>query len=149
MRSEKTVYIVQGNTGEYSDHCEWIVCVCETEKESIDLASELNTLARIATEKLPGDNGFYNYKWRETYAGKDLILKDPGAMVDYTGLDYTVIPITLRQASAAQHRDLIAMAVKVMEDAQLFYEIETTGAYDTRVDDCIVALKQALSEMEE
>ncbi len=91
----REVFIVQGNTGEYSNRSEWQVCAYEDKQEAINLATELNTLARIATQKLPGDDGYYNYDWEETEAGKELLQKDPEAQVDYTGLDYSVYPVKL------------------------------------------------------
>lgn len=90
--SIEIIYVVQGYTGEYSDHHEWAVCGFTKEKLAKELVLKLEALGRNASQIL--HNG--NYRWEQTDEGKALLQADPGASMDYTGIGYTIIPVSMR-----------------------------------------------------
>lgn len=91
----KTVWIVEGSTGEYSDRREWPVCAFTTEEKAKELVEELSGLARVAEQAgLNRDDDL----WRdETPEFKKLQQKDPRASIDYTGTHYTAYPVEVRE----------------------------------------------------
>jgi len=93
MEAQK-VWIVEGSTGEYSDHCEWRVCAFFSEDAAKAFAEELSALGREAYEiRSKG-----NYEWRKTKQGKALLEKDPDVSIDYTGVNYTAYCVDIRPA---------------------------------------------------
>jgi hypothetical protein len=108
----KSCFIVQGSTGEYSDHCEWISCVFLTRESAEALATKLNQWAlenKCHTQNKRGID-FAGYDEREKLT-EDLKRLDPGAKrevalgtwsysvgrIDYTGVDWTVYEATLEE----------------------------------------------------
>lgn len=81
----KKIYIVEGSTGEYSDHTEWIVCAYEKENDAQTHVVDASAMARelIAEYETPYDipNGANPF--------------DPKMRVDYTGVNYCVIETEL------------------------------------------------------
>ena len=86
--AERQIWVVYGQTGEYSDHSEWTVAAYTTEEEA-------NKHARLATEwyKAAGAT-----ELRRDYEGKSKNPHDPFMRVDYTGTEWGVYPCILREA---------------------------------------------------
>ena len=86
---EKKVFIVRGSTGEYSDFCFWDVSAFLDVKQARKLKNKLNAWLR------KNNAHFYN--------GTVHIRKlkdnpnDPDMYVDYTGAEYEVIEVPLKQ----------------------------------------------------
>lgn len=79
------IYIVQGDTGEYSDYTSWFVCAYRDEA----MAREHARLAQSAAPS--GDAGGH-----ERAGAKNPY--DSNMTVDYTGVEYCVIPLEVRGA---------------------------------------------------
>jgi len=85
-----TIYVVQGSTGEYSDHVEWLVKAFYQEKQAQDFVNELDKVADMINERIK-KQGFIQY-----YSNKDNFNPlDPQFRVDYTGTNYTYYPVEL------------------------------------------------------
>lgn len=88
------IWIVEGSTGEYSDHTEWPVCTFKTEelaKEMVELCSAEYRRTKIRREELGLD------MWDELPA--DCVHKyDPRFTEDYTGTLWKCYPVELREA---------------------------------------------------
>ena len=84
--TETKIYIVEGWTGEYSDHQEWPVAAYESE----DMAKAHAEAAKRWYLK----NDCFNKR----YSRNDEKVNpfDPDMCIDYTGTDWTVYEITLR-----------------------------------------------------
>ena len=82
------VYVVEGSTGEYSDHREWPVAAYIDE----DLAREHADKAKK----------WYLKNWRQGMGWEDEDKLnnpyDPDMSLDYTGTDWTVYKIELRES---------------------------------------------------
>ena len=87
------IWIVEGSTGEYSDHTEWPVCAFKTEelaKEMVELCSAEYRRIKIRREELGLE------RWEDLPA--DCIHKyDKGFTEDYTGTNYQCYPVELRE----------------------------------------------------
>lgn len=90
------IYVVQGSTGEYSDHTEWLVCAFQDQDKAKSHVEYLSMLARHAMQECE-TAGLNNYHWDEQPSGKMLRLADPDARIDYTGINYEVIEVELKQ----------------------------------------------------
>lgn len=88
------IWIVEGATGEYSDHIEWPVCAFRDEKQAQALAEELAALGRAADQAARAKDGWYG-DWDDTEEGKLWKAKDPSASLDYTGVNYRAYAINL------------------------------------------------------
>lgn len=75
------IWVVQGATGEYSDHCEWLVGWYSSEQAARDAVEALSTLSREAAklDKQPYDND-RGRVFMEPF--------DPDYRKDYTGTNY-------------------------------------------------------------
>ncbi len=105
------IYVVMGCTGEYSDHREWPVCAytsMELATKHSDLAMEWahknkqqfrNSLSQVYSKWFdhkksnPDDNDFNTF-----YANNTLKSPyDPTINMDYTGTDYFVLEVEMRE----------------------------------------------------
>ena len=89
------IYVVQGSTGEYSGHIEWLVCAFQDQDKAKSLVEYLSMLARHAMQEC--ETAGLEYHWDEQPSGKMLRLADPNACIDYTGINYEVIEVELCQ----------------------------------------------------
>jgi len=79
------IYVVFGNTGEYSDYREWMVCAYKKEDLAMARVSELEHLLTIN-----GANKDIDWDEREKIAARIRSVEngDPGCDIDYTGSNY-------------------------------------------------------------
>lgn len=89
------VWVVQGSTGEYSDHIEWLVCGFSNEKSARELCERLSALGREA-ENQSREKTNSRHDWDEQPAGIELKSLDPKCYIDYTGLIYTAFEVEIR-----------------------------------------------------
>jgi hypothetical protein len=87
------VYIVMGTTGEYSDRSEWPVCGYQDKA----LATQHADQATLWIVRMRGPNG----RMKDVDWEKDLSLRgkspwDKNIQIDYTGTDYYVIEVEMR-----------------------------------------------------
>ena len=83
----KTIYIVMGTTGEYSDRTEWPVIAFEDKKLAEDQVRYAKTTADIIYEKCLEYNKFPLKSLKNSY--------DPNMKMDYTGTSYFIYETTL------------------------------------------------------
>ncbi len=97
-----TVYIIEGSTGEYSDHREWPVAVYLHEdlaKRHIELATQR---AHELMQKY--DNNYCSYRWGSGYNQRtgplpeDINIYDLDMQWDYTGINYNYYKIEVRES---------------------------------------------------
>lgn len=90
------VYVVMGTTGEYSDRSEWPVHAHLTEA---DAAKELAALVAKAKElgvHSSNCRGMPDYSERQKLGEQ---LGDPNASIDYTGVDWSIMPVDFARTS--------------------------------------------------
>ena len=80
------IYVVVGQTGDYSDNIQWLVRAYETEKEAQDFCLMAIKWAEKYHEK---------YKGERIYDEHELPDFDPGFKTDYTGTTYDYKPVEL------------------------------------------------------
>ena len=92
------VWIVQGSTGEYSDHCEWVVAGFYDEQKAQRLvveaqarANEIHQLKESSWEK------WYELREKEDDAIKNEF--DPQMQLDYTGTHYICFAVEIKDAA--------------------------------------------------
>jgi hypothetical protein len=79
MSEKPKIYVVQGSTGEYSDHCEWLVAAFYSEQKAADLVV-------AATRRA---NELYAQHKDNTWGIPDGANEhDPMMETDYTGTRY-------------------------------------------------------------
>lgn len=83
----RVIFIVEGSTGEYSDHCEWPVAAYTNEEQA---KLHVQKATERAKELMVGDK----YEWSEL-SGKQLNEWDRGMHVDYTGVNYRYYSVDL------------------------------------------------------
>lgn len=84
-RPPQTIYVVYGETGEYSDHTEWNVAAYTREEDAKEHA-------RMATEWYQESRAFeLRYSERATTNPHD-----PHMRIDYTGTSWAYYPVELR-----------------------------------------------------
>ena len=91
------IYVVMGTTGEYSDRSEWPVVAFHTEKAANKRVKELADWAITKGVHTSQGGGDFNTRAR---VSKDC----PGAggeyfRIDYTGIDWYVMPVRLADTS--------------------------------------------------
>lgn len=79
------IYMVEGQTGEYSDHREWPVKAFVSEKRAADFV-----LAVTAEYHRVGGENFRYY-----HGGAEANRLDPDMQVDYTGTTYSFYSVEL------------------------------------------------------
>lgn len=90
MTCADLVYVVMGETGEYSDHREWPVSAYLHEDEAKEIVLALHVWLR------ENEADRTNYRYAETRPACPL---DPNFETDYTGTRYYVMPVPLRVAT--------------------------------------------------
>jgi len=81
------VYMVWGSTGEYSDHCTWIVATFTSEQRANTFCERANAWLKehkAHSEQPEASRTYYDH----TLPGKNPY--DPKMEMDYTGTDYFV-----------------------------------------------------------
>lgn len=94
MTETKQIWIVEGATGEYSDHTEWAVCAFYSEEKAKELTEQLSLLAIAAHSSALRFGSVFDFK--KTNEGKKWLEHDPMAQMDYSGVNYTAYSITIR-----------------------------------------------------
>jgi hypothetical protein len=91
MSEAKMVYVVAGNTGEYSDSRTWHVRAFTDKAQAEALCKRLNDWCKEkGVNGREYDGGTINY-----YEFKEKPIEDSGFDLDYTGTDYGVLEIPL------------------------------------------------------
>jgi hypothetical protein len=88
----KTVYIVEGQTGEYSDHTEWSVAAYEFEPDAQEHVKLAEDWAR-SEQVLDGKDNLCDMSYSDRLELKNPY--DPDMRVDYTGVRYHYYSIRL------------------------------------------------------
>lgn len=83
----KTIYIVMGTTGEYSDRIEWPVIAFEDEELAKQQVEYAKTMADKIYERCLEYNKFPLISAKNSY--------DPNMKMDYTGTSYFIYETTL------------------------------------------------------
>ena len=78
-----TVYVVEGNTGEYEDRFDWIVKAFTSKDRAEDLARELNILVKNSGRDM-------SYEDRDNLQNMIRENLDPNCYVEYTGTYYSI-----------------------------------------------------------
>jgi hypothetical protein len=87
----KQIFIVQGSTGEYSDHKDWLYKAYYSRDAAIKVAQELNAkLLELCIHRQ--NESLINYYSTRMEKIKTLHEIDPKFCLDHTGSDYTVLP---------------------------------------------------------
>lgn len=80
----KTIWIVHGSTGEYSDRCEWNVVAVETE----ELAQQWVRALDLQYQSIP--QSMRDDRWDHEDDMKKIMSLDPEFSMDYTGTHYFI-----------------------------------------------------------
>jgi hypothetical protein len=83
----KTIYVVEGSTGEYSDHSEWLVKAFTSEDAAKDFVVKADAIAR----ELQSSRQSHLDYWKEKHP------MDDKYMSDYTGTHYTYHSVELEE----------------------------------------------------
>lgn len=90
-----TIYVVTGNTGEYSDYTDWIVCAYNSEDAAKARVIELETLMKTL-------GAVTDAAWDKRREAEDAMRKhehgDQSFSMDYTGTRYGYEPVRLEDA---------------------------------------------------
>ena len=82
------IYVVEGNCGEYSDRCNWLVKAFSKEKDAIEFRDKL--------ESLMEKHGFKTGSKYSNTIGRDEVKElDPQFQQDYTGTHYALHTLEL------------------------------------------------------
>ena len=94
--AKKTIYVVMGTTGEYSDRTEWPIAAYSDKamaQEHVTKATEMSRAVAAAVQQLKDDwNGEGEYP---STLGRNPY--DPDQETDYTGTDYFIYRVRLRR----------------------------------------------------
>ena len=90
----KTIYVVEGQTGEYSDHCKWPVRAFVSEKRAKRFVEEVSQEYRKLKQRYYVDGGPAGWYFKMKDAEEQNPL-DPNMQTDYTGTTYSYYPIEL------------------------------------------------------
>lgn len=85
------IYVVEGQTGEYSDNRNWPVRAFISEKRAKDFVIKLSDEYRKMRIKYGGGDYWYHY-WDSE---KDPNPLDPDMLVDYVGVEYSYYSVEL------------------------------------------------------
>lgn len=91
-----TIYIVQGSTGEYSDHREWFVDAWTSEAAAQNRITQLDRL--MQETNVNGEYEDYDEWGRRLSAMQNSDNGDPLFQRDYTGTHYSYAPCELKTA---------------------------------------------------
>lgn len=87
----RKIYVVEGSTGEYSDHCEWPVRAFVSEKKAKEFVERVSAEYRKLVNKY-GNAREARFKMMEKDIKNPL---DPNMQIDYTGTNYNYFSIDL------------------------------------------------------
>lgn len=82
------IYIVLGNTGEYSDFKEWIVCAYKDEVKAKNRVIELETLLKSFKDQCKESDFRYDYEVGMQVQEEMRKSGDPRCEIDYTWTRY-------------------------------------------------------------
>lgn len=100
-----TIYVVYGQTGEYSDHTEWLVCAYEDKVKAerhADLAAArakawLDETCEHGITRRHGCSTCQWWRWSTSAFQAHMEALDPLAQVEgYVGTDYVALPVEVR-----------------------------------------------------
>lgn len=101
----KTIYVVEGSCGEYSDHVDWLVkaFVDEEAAKQFVLACTAQGKQIVAFDQR--EDTEFGKKWKYSNKAKQacielelgLSLLDPAFDYDYSGFNYTYYPVELEE----------------------------------------------------
>lgn len=85
----RAVWVVEGSTGEYSDHREWPIGWYETQAEAEDVVTALTRAVKAFQNLAPDADHPDDYEARD-YAREQMRATgiDPFCSIDYTGINY-------------------------------------------------------------
>jgi hypothetical protein len=105
---ERTIYVVRGTTGEYSDRTEWLTRAFDYEADAVAFCDFL----ALERQKLPP-----NESWQD---GQDIEAAmrafDPGFSEDYTGTRWYVEGVTLQSSTAPQSEPQASAGTPATDD---------------------------------
>lgn len=87
------IFLVVGNTGEYSDYVHWNVRAFEREEDALTLSTKLNEIGSFHGQRIYPLARRNEIRTRLNEAG------DPNAEVDYNGTEYRVEKMELQAES--------------------------------------------------
>jgi len=79
------IYVVQGSTGQYDDHCEWLVKAFKSKDKAKEFVAQANEHAENLKSNRESEYSFSD----EAHP------MDPNYITDYTGSSYTFHPVEL------------------------------------------------------
>lgn len=93
----RTLFLVEGNTGEYSDSVNWMVCGYWSKATAERRMAELNALAQQLMPQRSADDGLLHPEfWSQLEeASETLRLHDPAGHMDYTGTWYRITEVNV------------------------------------------------------
>lgn len=89
--TNKTMWLVGGSTGEYSDNRDWYVGVFASEDAAKAFVLRLEDAVRVCGV----GPGCGLVRWAERARLAPLLAIDPDAQVDYTGVRYWAVPVAV------------------------------------------------------
>lgn len=89
------IYVVMGQTGEYSDHHSWPVCAYASEEDAERHA--VAAAARALRIKREDDARDHTMRWDKGWIAEQMGGLDPDIRMDYTGTDYYVLTVEMRE----------------------------------------------------
>ena len=87
----RMVYVVMGETGEYSDHCDWPVLAFDTEEMAQTFVT--NAEKWLREHDLWRRSGYIDIDYDQQEALLRSCPFDPDVKTDYTGTRYLVMPV--------------------------------------------------------
>jgi ribosomal protein L21E len=89
------IYIVEGDTGEYSGHSTWLVKAFSSKEKAEDLARNAMLRAKEIEKESPTDYLMQAYKVGDKVKvkAKKKNKFDPQMQMQYTGTEYTVLEV--------------------------------------------------------
>lgn len=89
LSARRVIFVVEGATGEYSDHCEWPVAAYSNEEQAkLHVQKATERAKELIAQR--GD-GYWGWEEKE----KQLNEWDRSMYVDYTGVNYRYYPVDL------------------------------------------------------
>jgi hypothetical protein len=90
----EVIYVIEGTTGEYSDHSEWFVCAYHSRERAEEHARK----AMLRAKEIRGPVGsLFHY-----HVPRGVNEFDPEMQMDYTGTDYNVCEVEVRDEPPAR-----------------------------------------------
>ena len=89
------IFVVQGSTGEYSDHREWLIKAFVKELAAQDFVEKVSARAREITQAEETARDARDYSFYDRKDPKFVNELDKDMQIDYTGVEYTYFPVEL------------------------------------------------------